>query len=543
MKIIDLTMFRGLLPRLNAKLLQPFQASDSVNADLDRGDLRPYKGTTSHVALSKPGDIKTIYRYAGTKDINAGYWFHWTTDVDVVRSPVPGDTESITYFTGDGAPKFTFAAVATSGGTGYPTNSYLLGVPAPGAGMLSAVGGTADPDATAEDAEIRSYVVTYVTDRGIEGPPSNPITTSSLLPGQYITLTGIPTGPGGNYVISTKRIYRTVTTDSSSEYQLVAEIAIGTSTYQDNISSLNLGGVLPSEEWYPPPNDMFNLGILSNGIMYGLSKNTACFSKAYLPNAWGPLDQQGMPYTPIGAGHFDNTVVVLTDKNPILFTGTDPESMSQEELSINQACLSKRSVVSTTYGVVFASPDGLIMIGPGGYKNLTSQYFTREQWNAIDPSTIMGVFHDNRYLGFYDDGTVQRCFVLDPTDSESGLRYISLHAKHAYSDAYTDELFVLIGSSVHRWNSAADLTYTWRSKLFEITDAKTPTAARVTAESYASITFRFYVDGSLKHTQSVASGKAFRMPRGYHGRLFQVEVEATDVITRIEVAESASDLV
>ena len=60
MKIIDLTMFRGLLPRLNAKLLQPFQASDSVNADLDRGDLRPYKGTTSHVALSKPGDIKTI---------------------------------------------------------------------------------------------------------------------------------------------------------------------------------------------------------------------------------------------------------------------------------------------------------------------------------------------------------------------------------------------------------------------------------------------------------------------------------------------------
>lgn len=536
-------MFRGMLPRLQPKLLQPFQSVASTNADLDRGDLRPYRGTTSHVALSKPGDIQTIYRYAATSDVNAGFWFHWTTDVDVVRGSTPGDTEEMTYFTGDGAPKFTYSSIATSGGTGYPTNSYLLGVPAPGSGMGSVKGGTADPDATAEDAEVRSYVVTYVTDRGIEGPPSDPIIAASILPGEYITLNGIPTGPGGNYLIQTKRIYRTVTTDSTSEYQLVTELAIGTTTYQDNVSSLNLGGVLPSEEWYPPPADMYNIGALPNGIMYGLSGNTVCFSKAFLPNAWGPLDQQGVPFTPVGAGHFDNTLVVLTNKNPVLFTGTDPESMSQEELNINQACLSKKSIVMTPYGVVYASPDGLIMIGPQGYKNLTSQYFTRDQWNALVPSSITGVFHDNRYIGFYDDGVTQRCFILDPTDSESGLRYVNVHAKDGFSDGYTDELFILIGSDVHTWNSASDLTYTWKSKLFEITGTKAPTAARITAESYASITFRFYVDGALKHTQSVSSGAAFRLPRGYHGRLFQVEIEATDTVTRVEVAESVSDLV
>ena len=543
MKIIDLTMFRGMLPRLNAKLLQPFQAADSTNADLDRGDLRPYKGTTSLTALSKPGVIQTIYRYAATSNPAEGYWFHWTTDVDVVRGPVPGDTEELTYYTGDGSPKFTYASIATSGGTGYPTNSYLMGVPAPSAGMLSVKGGTADGDATAEDSEIRSYVVTYVTDKGSEGPPSDPVIAQSILPGEYITLSGIPTGPGGNYNITTKRIYRTVTTDSSSEYQLVAELAVATDTYQDNVSSLNLGGVLPSEEWYPPPTDMVNLGVMPNGIMYGLSGNSVCFSKAFLPNAWGPLDRQALPYTPIGAGHFDNTVVVLTDKNPVLFTGTDPESMSQEELGINQACLSKRSVVNTPYGVVFASPDGLIMIGPQGYKNLTQSYFTRDQWNALDPSTIMGVFHDNRYIGFYDDGTNQKCFILDPTDSESGLRYADTHAVHAYSDAFTDELFLLIGSNVHTWNSGSNLSYTWRSKLFELTRAQTPTAARITADSYASITFNLYVDGALKHTQSVTNGNAFRMPRGYKGRLFQVEVVATDVITRIEVASSSAGLV
>mgnify|MGYP000011717852 CR=1 FL=1 len=541
MKLIDLNIFGGILPRMQPRLIQPFQAETAENCNLDRTDLRPYKGTDTHVSLSKPGDIQSIYRYAGTNDINDGFWFHWTTDVDVVRGPIANDTEETTYYTGDGVPKFTYAAIATSGGTGYPTNSYTLGVPEPDGTPNIGKAGTPDPDTTVEDLIYRTYVVTLVNGRGEEGPPSSAVTAPAIYPGEYIQLGNLPIAPAGNYNITSKRIYRATTGDSNG-YQLVTELAIGATNFDDTVSDLALAEVLPSEEWYPPPDDMFSLGIMPNGIMYGLSKNAACFSKKFLPHAWGPLDRQYMPYDGVVAKHFDNTVVVLTEKNPILFTGTDPESMSQEELTINQACVSYKSAVSTPYGVVFASPDGLILIGPQGYRNLTKPYYTRSQWQALKPETFRGVFHDDRYLGFFDDGTNQRCLILDPTNQESGLRYVNIYAKDAVSDPYTDTLFLLSGSNVVKWDAGTNLTYKWKSKRFEVPRKVTLRAGRIRAESYADTTFRLYVDETLRHTQTVTSGEPFAMPRGYEGRLIQVEIEGTDVVNHIECAETMAGL-
>lgn len=69
-----------------------------------------------------------------------GFWFHWLTDVDVVRSPIAGDTTERTYFTGDGAPKMTDSSLATTGGgTDYPTNALNLGIPAPAAAITAAL--------------------------------------------------------------------------------------------------------------------------------------------------------------------------------------------------------------------------------------------------------------------------------------------------------------------------------------------------------------------------------------------------------------------
>jgi hypothetical protein len=67
-----------------------------------------------------------------------------------------------------------------------------------------------------------------------------------------------------------------------------------------------------------------------------------------------------------------------------------------------QACVSKRSLAYLTdIGVVFASPDGLIAIaGNGKVANLTDSIFTRRQWQALRPETILGVAHDDVYYFF-----------------------------------------------------------------------------------------------------------------------------------------------
>ena len=538
MKLIDISVFGGELPRLEPRLLQDFQAGEAVNCNLDRRHISPYQGTTQQAALTKAGDIKTIYRFAGDSNPANGFWFHWTDYVDVVQGAIANDTEETTYYTGDSAPKYTYAGIATAGGTDYPMNSYLLGIPIPPATTSVVLTGTPDEGSDATDALLRSYVITYVNHRGEEGAPSLPTTTLSVLPGQNVDLSNIPIAPAGNYNITQKRIYRLY----EGEYQFVDTITAATTTYSDTKADTALGDVLSTQEYEPPLSDMHSLGLLPNGIMFGISGKMACFSKPGIPYAWGPLDRQPMPADGVGAAFFGNTVVMLTEKNPVLFTGNDPSSMSQDEIVINQACLSKQSIVGTPYGVVYASPDGLILIGPNGYRNLTENLLTREQWQALDPTTIHGVFHDDRYIGFYDDGSNQWTFVLDPTDLDSGLRFINTHAKFGYADPFSDRLFVLIASAVHRWNDGSSLTARWRTKIYQTNRPKTMTAGRVTANTYANLTFRLFVDGSLKSTNTITNGNVFRLPRGYQGRSFQVEVESTDVITGIELGEVPSDL-
>lgn len=59
-------------------------------------------------------------------------WLHWTTDVDVAKSPVAGDVTERTYFTGDGVPKVTNNTLVDQGGNDqYPEASYPLAVANP----------------------------------------------------------------------------------------------------------------------------------------------------------------------------------------------------------------------------------------------------------------------------------------------------------------------------------------------------------------------------------------------------------------------------
>jgi|GEM_PF-781628 len=118
--------FRGQIPAIAPQYLPEGAAQVSHNAVHDNGNLRPLKDTAVVATPAKVGTKKSIHLFAKT------FWFHWLDEVDVVRAPIPNDTQERTVFTGDGVPKVTDASIATAGGgVLYPNNSYLLGLPAP----------------------------------------------------------------------------------------------------------------------------------------------------------------------------------------------------------------------------------------------------------------------------------------------------------------------------------------------------------------------------------------------------------------------------
>lgn len=469
-----------------------------------------------------------------------GYWFHWTFDVDVARGPIPGDVTVRTVFTGDGVPKVTDTSLALSGGgTGYPTAAYTLGIPAPAAAPVATAGAGGGCEANLQTSV--AYVYTYVSGWGEEGPPSPPSGIVARCPGQTVDLSGMSTAPGGNYNIVAKRIYRAATGTTGTNFLFVAEVPIAFTSYSDVVPDESLGEVLPSESWLAPPADMKGIIALPNGVMAGFSKNDLCLSEAYLPHAWPIEYRHSTDATIVAIAAFGTSVVVGTTKSPYLATGSSPQSYSMAKLEIDQACVSKRGMVALHgVGVVYPSPDGLILVGYGGTRLATENHFTRDDWQLLRPETIEGYSWEGRYLGVFDDGNGRRAFLFDPSGE---LVFIDTAPTAGYNEPLTDALYLQIGDFIERFDAGpTKIPYQWHSKTFVTPRPVNFGVGRVRAASYTGLTFKIWGDGVLRHTQVVTSDMPFRLPAGYTSTAWEIEVSGTDDIYQVFAAEVILDL-
>jgi hypothetical protein len=530
-------VFKGTIPKADPRLLPEAYGQLAMNLKTDMGTLRPIKGPSFVNTPSKAGIKRTIYLY------NSLHWLHWLEDVDVVKGPIAGDTSGRLYWTGEGAPKVSDATLITAGGgTGYPTNSRTLGIPAP-LNMPSVAKSGASSDPTQEES--RSYVYTYVSAWGEEGPPSAPSAIIAVEPTQTVTVSGMSAAPTGSYNITHKRIYRTTTGTTGTDYRFVATVTINTSSYVDSrpTSIVGQSEQLPSTFWDPPPSNMHSLILHPSGFMVGISGKDICFSETYLPHAWPEGYRVPIEDQPIGLGVFGNSVLVVTESTPFVITGTNPEFMTKERIEINQACVSKRGIVDMGGATAYPSPDGLILIGPGIAKNLTEDLYTREQWQALHPENIISAFHDGCYYGFVggegifidfkgsDVKTIGVGVFNGPTfygneDWEGSTDWENDNPSPtaAYSDPITDTLYLMVGSDIVSWDTGEALSLYWKSRIESLPVPTTaPTVAQVIADNYP-VTFRLYADKVLRHVQTVTSWEPFRVTGGYRAKDFEIEL-------------------
>jgi hypothetical protein len=177
---------RGERPRLDAQLLDPNLASAAVNCKLVAGRLDPLRAPVLAYQSQLQGRIARLFHYQHNE---ARYWLTWATPVDVVRSPVAGDTLGRLYWTGEGEPRYTtFSAGIQGSGGPWPAASFALGVPAPAAAPAVAVSGGSLA------AVNRSWVYTYRTALGEESGPSLPVLASGAPDGTW-TISNLETGP------------------------------------------------------------------------------------------------------------------------------------------------------------------------------------------------------------------------------------------------------------------------------------------------------------------------------------------------------------
>jgi hypothetical protein len=527
--IISLAGMGGIAPKVTPELLPDNMAQTASNVILHNGGVASLSNTTTVATPTKAGTAVTIYRF-GRNQPETQYWFKWTTPVNVARGPIAGDTEETTYYTGDGLPKKTRFSLATSSGTDYPVAYYNLKVPAPTAApTLTLVGGTGPVV-----SETRAYVYTNVSAWGEESSPS-PASIIEVSSTGVAQLSGFSAVPTGSYSITQRYIYRSVTSSSGTNYYFVGSISSVATTFTDAVDIASVGEPLPSLDWDEPPDDLFGLICHPSGAMWGISGKEICPSVIGAPYAFPQKWRLTCDFNPVALATMGQGVIVLTDGLPYFINTGDPESAQMIRIDEEQACVSARSVVQFGGGVVYASPDGLMSITQSGVTNLTDKHFDRKAWQALNPSTLFGVKHDNRYYGFFATGG----FVLD---TSGNFTLHTINATSAYVDPVLDQLFVAVGNYINKWDSGTALTHTWKSKRFNLPKLTAFSCVQIKANSFANLTFKLYAGGVLKYTKVVTSADPFRLPSGFKSRLYEFEITGTDHWTSAHIAQSMEEL-
>lgn len=567
---IEQTSWRGEAPRLTPRALPQNAAQDATNARLQSGDLQTWRQYAAEHTLVMTPPVETIYRLNGA-------WLSWAGDVAVARGPVPGDTTFRTILAGPtvySQPQLTTFAMATSGPEPYPVATRPLGVPGPSNRLEAEFFFNTGLD---EPSAVTSYVYTYVNDLGQESAPSPPTPTINSPTGgigvNLLTFPAIDTSIPDAYGIVAVRVYRAATGATGTAFLFVTQVGITggiPNSVADTLDDSELAEALPSSLWDLPPTNLQGILALPNGVVAGFFDNVLCFSAQNFPHAWPVSYQLTTDTNIVGIGNIDTTVILFTESFTYLAIGTDPAAYSMTKLETAHAGVSRRSITSVLeVGVVGATPDGLLaVLGNGQVQNVTDALFTRRQWQALNPSSILGVEHDNVYFFFYDTGESggKGGYALDASTNGFGLVPLNVHASAAYSDPIEDQLYLVLdatvpivdalmpvadtlptgdGITIYEFDSPDSTsagTYRYHGKLNLMPRPVAFGFCQVKAEDYTNLVLRLFGNGALFYERVITDKLEFTLPLVDEYDVFEFELVGTSVVRTIRFGESVDEL-
>lgn len=588
MVALKLQNFGGMVPAVDAHLLPNASAELAQNVWVYTGALQGYKQLRKIYTPLNSGTQKVFRVPIELRDadrIPNSYWLEFpSANTDVVRSPTTGDQFDRFYWASDADRPYYNTRQRIANGD----PELKLGVPAPGAAPSVSVAGGSSP------SETRAYVYTWVTVFGEEGPPSPPTLGTGNASGTWtITTTAPGSAQSTGRLLDKVRIYRTVSgVGGETDYFFVGEQSINTTTFTDNIASVTGNRLLESLFWTEPPEDLQGFVSMPNGIIASWRENEIWFCEPFRPHAWPVTYQINVDAPVVGCGVIGQTLIVCTEGAPFAISGINPASMASSRLATFEPCTSRGSIASTPAGVVFTSPNGLILANASTAINITRQMLQKEDWyELLQLPTVFGTTFNGGYYaygstaigcfaeeGFNTDAFLQQDFTgafsgafIEPNDNRVAVSKLQQPepVRNVYSDIWTGEVFILRSDGLFWLDQTRACTeprqpFIWRSKILETPSSKNFEAMRVyfsthrctpelTAPPNPALEqtlqpnqwglVRVYADGVHRFTRELReSGEFFRLPSGFKATFWQIEIEARVQIESIEIATTAKEL-
>lgn len=460
---IALENFNGLAPLIEPRRLADDMATIASNCVFEEKTIRPLRAPLA-AGVTLAGTTVSVVPVSGTL-------VEFNEDVDFARSPVRNDAYQRIYVTDSAYPKVRSGAA-----------EYRLGIPRPTAAPGATATDIPDPanDEELLEAETLYYTFCYVDSYGAEGPNSPVSGVVERVRNTDVNLT-FPAVPSGDYNFGAGakiRIYRSNTGSSETEFQFVADVAIGTAAWTDTVLNEALGEVIPSAEWIGPPDDspdwpdgpLQGITAMPNGVLAGFTGRTLHFSEPYVPHAWPLKYRITVPADIVGLAMTAAGLFVATEGKPVLIVGAEPASFSDIPMDGDASlpCVSKRSLVDMGDYCIYASDEGLALAEGTRVTNITQNLISKTDWQAYNPDSMIAGSHNGRYVAFYDTGVVQAGLIFDPLGERNALVETNIYSELVYTLPRSSTLYIRQGTDLCQWDAGVNLTYTWQSKTFVI---------------------------------------------------------------------------
>lgn len=592
MGALRITDFGGAVPIIGDRALPDNFAVESVNTQLYSKELRGIAQPES-LGVAAGAGVRALRLPLRTVGGNPDYPTlvpptsflgdsHWETfadkDTDIVRSQLVNDSFERWYFCSPSTgPVFNTYARLIAGDP-----NWRLGVPGPDPTLappndfrpvVGAITGGTTPLVT------RFYVVTWVNIYGEESAPTLPSSTATGNANGVWPVSNIKDPPlSPAYApYAHKFIYRSVTSASGvTTFYRVASVPLGTFTYSDNGATFpdsELVSRLPLETagWDIPPTDMQGFIAMPNGYLIGFKDNDIYFSESYHFHAWPPAYTQASEYRVVGLGVLGQTCVICTEGFPATITGARPVVASFTKFTTGEPALSRGSIVSTPDGVLYASQNGLVIVGPGGIANITEKIINREDWlRDYAPAHIRAVRFQNGYLALCDvedpsggGGPENFGFFIDPSDLKVAITTLSEFddVVSVDVDRWSGECFLIEGGEILRYSPPVEgqqWPVRWKSKEFQLPqevnfgcysiywDAARFYDSAIGTDILAhdaQVRFRVWAGRQLIYDQTVPkNGKGVRLPSGFKSDIWQFEIRARAPVYSLHVAQTMREL-
>lgn len=503
-------------------------------------------------------------------------WVEFTDpDTDIVRGQLVNDSFERWYFCSPTTgPVFnTYARLLAGSGT------YKLGVPGPTYNIpggftgyipiIDFIVGGAPPTVT------RAFVYTWVNIYGEESSPSLPVVGTGNADAIWTIDNIKDPNPGtigaGWAPYDHKNIYRTITGASGqTTYYKCGEVPIGTVVFDDNgavttDAILANNQILESIGWEPPPATLKGFIGMPNGYMIGFDGRDVWFSESYRFHAWPVAYKQASEYNVVGLGVLGQTCVVATEGFPSTISGARPAIASFTKVTTGEPALARGSIVSTPNGVIYASQNGLILVGPGGIVNVTHKIIARDDWvKDYLPQFLRATRFQNGYLALRSPPAgAASGFYMDPSELKVALtEFTELSATvNVQQDQWSGEVFLLDGGKVKQFDPPVanqQWPTQWRSKEFQLPQMKnfgcyaiywdearffdSAIGASLLAHD-VRVRFLVWANRSLIYDQTVPrNGLGVRLPSGLKADIWQFEIRARAPVYALHVATTMREL-